>query len=369
MITIPSLKRKCDSSIKEGSDHDFLASCENSVHRQNKRQKGQALRIEIPVAPDSGLLNHEEQHSSPNSSSSLFSAKCSESLFSFNDTSDEGDIVDISPSATRTPPPIPGLFFEPSLLLPQELANSVSSYCLDTYFKSPGVNQVMLFARFLPPPTSPIVYSDDMHSSLNLTIGLPHVLLRLLDTISTLLKPLLSPPTHTLLFPVNPTKARQAIINLYQPGEGITPHIDLLGRYGDGIIGVSFSSSCVMRFDKTQPGTQSDEDGGVRQDKRTRWDLFLPERSILVLSGEARYDWTHGIDKKKRDFVSLPTDTTNQDTLRLDTNSSMTVSSSSLQPSDGTWIARGTRLSITFRWLLPGADVVGNDVSQRVSLP
>ena len=40
-----------------------------------------------------------------------------------------------------------------------------------------------------------------------------------------------------------------------------------------------------------------------------RWDLYLPERSIIVLSREARYDWSHGIDKKKRDYVSLPVPT------------------------------------------------------------
>jgi hypothetical protein len=361
---LSDLKRKRSSSTeclrdshKEGSaDHGFLAF-ENPI-LQDKKQKRQALQIEIPVALNSGLLNHEEQHSS----SSLFSAYYPDSVFSFDDDiSEEGEIVDIL--ANRTAPPIPGLFFEPSLLLLQELADSVSSYCLDTYFKSPGVNQVMLFTRFLSPPTSaaqlsPTINSDVMNSNLNSDAGLPNILLGLLETISTLLKPILPPQTYDLLFPVNPTRARQAIINLYHPGEGITPHVDLLGRYGDGIIGVSFNSSCVMRFDRAEPGTESDKHIGGFQDKSARWDLYLPERSIIVLSQEARYDWTHGIDKKKRDYVSLPTD---QVTSRPDTDSSDT--SSSIRASDGTWIDRGTRLSITFRWLLPGADMVGNDVS------
>ena len=361
------LKRKRSSSIeglrdshKEGSrlDHasGYLAFNKDPI-RQDKKQKGQVLRIEIPVALNSGLLNDEEQHST----SSLFSASSyyPDSLFSFeNDVSEEGEIVDISLPANRTAPPIPGLYFEPSLLLLQELADSVSSYCLNTYFKSPGVNQVMLFTRFSPPSSSatrlsPTINSDVMNSNLNADAGLPNILLGLLETISTLLKPVLPPQTYDLLFPVNPTRARQAIINLYHPGEGITPHIDLLGRYGDGIIGVSFNSSCVMRFDRAEPGSQND------LDKSARWDLYLPERSIIVLSREARYDWTHGIDKKKRDYVSLPT---GHVTSRLATNSS-DISSSSIRTSDGTWIDRGTRLSITFRWLLPGADVVGNDVS------
>jgi hypothetical protein len=348
------LKRKRSSSIeclrdsrKEGSDHRYLAF--ESRILQGKKQKRQVLKIEIPVALNSGLLNHEEQHSS----SSLFSAYYPDSLFSFDD--DILEDSEISLPANRTAPPIPGLFFEPSLLLLQELADSVSSYCLDTYFKSPGVNQVMLFSRFLSSPPSsaaqpsPTINADVMNS--NVDTGLPNILLGLLETISTLLRPILPPQTYDLLFPVNPTRARQAIINLYHPGEGITPHIDLLGRYGDGIIGVSFNSSCVMRFDRAQSGTQSD--------KSPRWDLYLPERSIIVLSREARYNWTHGIDKKKRDYVSLPTD---QVPSIPDTNSADT-SSSSLWVPDGTWIDRGTRLSITFRWLLPGADMVGNDVS------
>ena len=354
------LKRKRSSSIpveclrdshKEGSQSGHASghlAFENPI-RRDKKQKGQALQIEIPVALNSGLLNHEESHST----SSLFSTYSPDSLFSF--ISEEGEIVDISLPANRTAPPIPGLYFEPSLLLLQELADSVSSYCLDTYFKSPGVNQVMLFTRFSSPPSSAaqlspaISNSDVMNSSLNTDAGLPNILLGLLETISTLLKPILPPQTYDLLFPVNPTRARQVIINLYHPGEGITPHIDLLGRYGDGIIGVSFNSSCVMRFDRAELGSQSDKD------KSARWDLYLPERSIIVLSREARYDWTHGIDKKKRDYVSLPcTD--------YAISESSYTSSSSIRTSDGTWIDRGTRLSITFRWLLPGADVVGNDV-------
>ncbi len=159
--------------------------------------------------------------------------------------------------------------------------------------------------------------------------GLPQILLDLLDRMSTLLRPVVTPETYDMLFPTEPTQARQAIINLYQPGEGITPHVDLLGRYGDGIVGVSFSSGCVMRFDRVECKL----DGEIEP---RRWDVYLPERSMIILSKDARYGWTHGIDKKTRDFVESEPST-----------------------SGGTWIDRTTRISITFRWLLPGADVVG----------
>jgi hypothetical protein len=55
---------------------------------------------------------------------------------------------------------------------------------------------------------------------------------------------------------------------------------DLLGRYGD-IIGLSFDSNCVMRFDRAEPNTQSDKNIEEFQDKSSQWDLYLTERSIL----------------------------------------------------------------------------------------
>ncbi|KDR84347.1 hypothetical protein GALMADRAFT_56406, partial [Galerina marginata CBS 339.88] len=218
----------------------------------------------------------------------------------------------------RTGPPIGGLFFEPSVLLPQELADEVVSFCMNTYFLSPADNQVMLFGRF----------SSEMSAASESTSGFPGILIDLLETISHLLRPVVPPETYALLFPAQQTRARQAIINLYQTGEGITPHVDLLGRYGDGIVGVSFSSGTVMRFDRVDTSENN---------SHNRWDVYLPDRTMIILSEEARYKWTHGIDKKSRDFVA-----------------------SEDNSSTGTWIDRATRMSITFRWLLPGADVVGD---------
>ncbi|MFN7226041.1 MAG: alpha-ketoglutarate-dependent dioxygenase AlkB [Holosporales bacterium] len=47
--------------------------------------------------------------------------------------------------------------------------------------------------------------------------------------------------------------------------------------------------------------------------------LFLPSRSLLLLQGDARYHWQHGIAKRKNDVV------------------------------DGIKIQRGRRVSLTFR--------------------
>lgn len=284
-----------------------------------QRKKPKILRIEIPTGLNSGLDDVPGKEGS--SCHSLFSASDNDSLFDGLNNLDE-DSFEAALSANsdhflayKTAPPIDGLFFDPSVLISQKLADSVVAFCMKTYFLSPADNQVMLFGRFSP--------SDSSKS----TSGLPPILLSLLEELSILLQPVLPPETYSLVFPSIPTRARQAIINLYQPGEGITPHIDLLKRYGDGIIGVSFSSACVMRFDKVDPVPEDGSDN--------RWDVFLPERSAIVLSKEARYRWTHGIDKKRKDFVSQSS--TSED-----------------------WVERGVRMSVTFRWLLPGADVVGD---------
>ncbi|KAK0443920.1 uncharacterized protein EV420DRAFT_1631407 [Desarmillaria tabescens] len=186
-----------------------------------------------------------------------------------------------APAALIDAPPIPGLFFTPSLRLPADLADSVMNYCLETFFTA------------------------DSPSS-----GLPPLLTSLLDVLSDLLRPTLPPEIHSLLFPTVPTRARQAIINRYDPGEGITaPSL---------AVGVS----CSSRLDSKDQAVWS----------------VPPERSIIVMSGDARYNWTHGIEKKTADYVQSP----------------------DMSAADrGRWVERTMRVSITFRWLLPGAEVVG----------
>lgn len=254
------------------------------------------------------------------------------------------------PAALRTAPPIPGLFFDPSILLPTELADQVLHQCKSTYFQNPSTNQVMLFGRAYDPSSS--------ESSIKPTnSGIPPFLQNLLCRLEELLRLSLPSDIHKLLFPPpsEPSRARQAIINLYRPGEGITPHVDLLGRFGDGIIGISLGSGCVMAFRRASPseekgGYKAVKDGEVQDEEyldedgeRKRWDLYLPVRSVLVMSGDARYRWMHGIERKEQDFVER------ESASGLDEN----------PRGAGEHIMRSERLSITFRWLLPGAEVVG----------
>lgn len=243
--------------------------------------------------------------------------------------------------ARRCAPPIPGLFFDPDLLLPTSLADSILSSCMTSFFsaQSPSggsaeVNQVMLFSRA----------GQEQEA-------FPPFLCALLEAISELLLPALPRDIHGLLFSSvydqqqgqqegeqgTQRRARQAIINLYRPGEGIAPHIDLLNRFGDGIVGVSLGGGMAMRFERAQEGAGAESEGQVGPP----YEVWLPPRSVLVLAGEARYEWTHGIAPRTRDRVEVE-------------DAGRSGSGSGWQ-----WQERGVRVSVTFRWLLPGAEIVG----------
>lgn len=192
--------------------------------------------------------------------------------------------------------------------------------------------------------------------------GFPRFLIDLLDAVQDLLKDKIPANVYDILFPSEDSdQARQIILNHYLPGEGITAHVDLLKRYGDGIIGVSFNSGCSMQFESTSTAPKGvfllyslkkpnvdlliiDEldqqlpesfSETKQSDTRSLYSVYLPARSIIVMSGESRFTWKHGIARVKEDIVE------SSDGIRSN-------------------FARGERLSVTYRWLLAGADVVGS---------
>jgi alkylated DNA repair dioxygenase AlkB len=98
----------------------------------------------------------------------------------------------------------------------------------------------------------------------------------------------------------------QLIVNEYEPGQGITPHVDCVPCFGPVIASVSLGSTCLMDFDRDDAATA----------------LLLRPRSLLVFAGEARFEWRHSIRARRSDTV------------------------------DGVRIARGRRVSLTFRTVL-----------------
>lgn len=80
----------------------------------------------------------------------------------------------------------------------------------------------------------------------------------------------------------------QAIINEYECGQGIAPHIDCEPCFGDTIISLSLGSSCVMNFEQ-EPHSKD------------KVKLFLEPRTLLAMKKESRFNWYHSIPQRKSD--------------------------------------------------------------------
>lgn len=160
------------------------------------------------------------------------------------------------------------------------------------------------------------------------TSTLPPYLQGLSTTLETLLSTELPEEIIATLF--HPCSAdassRQIILNLYRPGEGITPHIDLPGRYADGIMGVCLGSGCAMDFERREANPEQED----RQDK---YSVYMPARTIYCMTGDARWKWAHGIPSRDQDVIADP-----QGQVRT--------------------VLRDVRISITLRWMKPGAEVL-----------
>lgn len=200
-------------------------------------------------------------------------------------------------TASRSPPPIPGLFLFRSLL-PPSTQHALAASLASTIFTNHS-NQAMFF-------------SSPSHSSL------PAFLAPTLDSLPSLLSTLPA-ELHSILF--DSTHSRQAIFNLYYPGQGISPHVDLPHRYEDGIIGISLCGSAVMEFTR---GTEL-------------YAVLLRPGDVYVLSGEARWEWKHGIAAREEDWVEG-------------------------EEGELVRLRRRLRMSVTLRRMKEGADVVGGDL-------
>jgi len=80
----------------------------------------------------------------------------------------------------------------------------------------------------------------------------------------------------------------QIIVNRYLPGQGISAHVDLLS-FGPIIVSATFGSGRVMRF--THPTL------------KTKVDVYTPEGSVYIMSGDARNVWKHEMPGRISDNV------------------------------------------------------------------
>jgi alkylated DNA repair dioxygenase AlkB len=102
----------------------------------------------------------------------------------------------------------------------------------------------------------------------------------------------------------------QVIVNEYEPGQGIAAHVDCPPCFTETIVSVSLGSPCVMDY--------------KHKSTRRVVPVLVEPGSLIVMRGEARYDWTHGIAPRKADV------------------------------SRGRQIVRGRRVSLTLRKVILG---------------
>jgi alkylated DNA repair dioxygenase AlkB len=95
----------------------------------------------------------------------------------------------------------------------------------------------------------------------------------------------------------------EILVNEYMPGQGIANHVDCLPCFSDVVVSLSLGSQCIM---------------DLKKDTDTVY-KHLEKNSILILSGESRYLWSHGIRTNKSDIIN------------------------------GKWVPRTRRVSVTFR--------------------
>ena len=111
----------------------------------------------------------------------------------------------------------------------------------------------------------------------------------------------------------------QVIVNEYRENQGISPHVDSPG-FADGIATISLLESWEMVF-RPRRGARKH-----RVNKR------LERCSALILTGAARYDWTHEIPSRKNES----------------------------DPASGKRLKRNRRISLTFRRVIVTEDDLRN---------
>jgi alkylated DNA repair dioxygenase AlkB len=106
----------------------------------------------------------------------------------------------------------------------------------------------------------------------------------------------------------------QLTINEYTPGQGIGSHVDTETAFDDGLLVITLNGGIVMEFRR------------VSQDIKKL--VYLPPRSLILLSGDARYKWEHMI-------VSRTTDTVDGEVIPRKLRVSLTLRTALTAPIEG----------------------------------
>ena len=81
----------------------------------------------------------------------------------------------------------------------------------------------------------------------------------------------------------------QLTVNHYKPGQGIGSDVDTPSAFGDGLMSISLNGGIVVEFRK------------VGSEPPLKKLVYLPPRSLVLMSGPARYEWEHYIVTRRTD--------------------------------------------------------------------
>ncbi|KAL6652089.1 hypothetical protein ACP70R_011014 [Stipagrostis hirtigluma subsp. patula] len=102
----------------------------------------------------------------------------------------------------------------------------------------------------------------------------------------------------------------QLTVNEYPCGVGLSPHIDTHSAFDEMIFSLSLAGPCIMEFRKYPKGSwrapsvvNGDDEDSTQETEYIRKAIYLPPRSMLLMSGEGRYAWHHYIPHHKIDNV------------------------------------------------------------------
>ncbi len=187
---------------------------------------------------------------------------------------------------------IPGFYYFPNWLSTTEVdhINNDLQSSTDWVGVTPSANSRQVIQYGLA-----YKYNPNSTSSTNIK-PIPPIYKSIIGRLETLVQTL--PEINTL------NTFDQIIINQYLSGQGIAPHIDNTQIFGSVIACVSLGSGLEIEF--TRPNYESVK-------------VYVEPNSVYIMSGEARYQYLHGIAKRKSDLIN------------------------------GTKIIRKTRTSLTFR--------------------
>ncbi len=95
--------------------------------------------------------------------------------------------------------------------------------------------------------------------------------------------------TDGVMRKISSSECSELFVNEYNPGDVLSSHFDNRTTYDECIIGVSLLSDVVMVFSRGKSKIQ----------------VYIPQRSLYLITGEARYLYKHGIEEIRERRISL----------------------------------------------------------------